>query len=231
MPNKTIAFCTPGASFSDNWVSAWTSLCFYCAQNGIGVAHMPAKFHNVHGVRDLCLSVNMGHEGQKPFNGDLKYDYILWIDSDQVWTNEDFQKLLDADEDIVCGWYSLNGTNGHGICIGWFDEQVLLEKSGMPCMTKRELMTAQRNPKGLIDLASVHPEYGFPWIGMGFMLVKQGVYEKIPYPWHYDNNIHIGDIISNRGDDISFCKKAHEAGFKIHVHPDVRIAHEKMVLL
>jgi hypothetical protein len=227
MPNKTVAFCRPGYQFSSQWVTCWTDLMFYCAQNGIAVIDRPAVFHNIHMVRDMALGVNMGHEGQQPFNGETDYTHIMWIDSDQVWHPAHFQKLLDADEDIVSGWYALNGTTGKGICTGWFDETTLLEKDGMPCLTKSELADAKRNEKGLIDLAAIHPEYGHPWMGLGFTLIKRGVFEKIPYPWFYDDCIKIGDIIANRGDDISFCRKAHEAGFRIYLHPEVRVGHEK----
>lgn len=228
---KTIAFCRPGGSYTSDWVGCWTDLMFYCAQKGIAVIDRPAVFHNIHMVRDQAVGVNLGREGQKPFNGELDYDYIMWIDSDQIWDNRDFQRLLDADEDIVSGWYALNGTSGQGVCTGWYDEPTLLEKEGMPCMTKKEIATAEVTEKGLIDLAAVHPEYGHPWTGMGFMLVKKGVLESIPYPWFYSEEcIKIGNIIGNRGDDISFCKKAHEAGYKIYLHPGVRVGHQKLTI-
>jgi len=226
-----VAFCRPGFSYSSNWVGCWTDMMFYCAKNKIAVIDRPATFHNIHMVRDMCLDINLGVEGNEPFNKDLDYTHIMWIDSDQIWTPEQLQTLIDHDEDIVSGWYALSGTNGAGICAGWFDSKVLLKKGGMPCITQQELSDAPKNEKGLVDLMKVHPEYEFPWVGMGFMLIKYGVFEKIPYPWFYDDCIRIGNIIGNRGDDISFCKKAHEAGFKIYIDPALRVGHEKMVIL
>lgn len=228
-PEYNIAFCRPGATFTTKWVRCWTNLAFYCAQNGIGFVDCPATFHNIHMVRDMCLNVNVATKDVKPFHGELDYTHMMWIDSDQVWQNEDFQKLLDADEDIVCGGYAMNGTEGRvGICAGWYDPKVLEEKKGMPIMKKSEFVNAVRNEKGLIDLGAIHPEYEFPFIGMGFMLVKKGVFESIEYPWFFDDNIRVGDIISNSGDDITFCKKATRAGYKIYLHPEVRVGHQKL---
>ena len=226
-----IAFARPGWSYSSDWVSCWTDMMFYCAQKGIEVIDCPASFHNIHMVRDMALGINMGRVGQKPFNGDLDYTHILWIDSDQIWNTDDLQKLIDADEDIVSGWYTLSGTSGQGVCIGWCDVPTLIQKGGMLCMTKKEVKEARRNSKGLVDLASFNPQYEHPWIGMGFMLMKRGVLEKIPYPWFYDDCIRAGSIIGNRGDDITFCKKAHEAGFRLYLHPEVRVGHQKSVVL
>lgn len=226
-----IAFARPGWNYTTDWVSCWTETMFYCIQNGIEVIDCPASFHNIHMVRDMVLGVNMGRVGQKPFNGELDYDYIMWLDSDQIWKPEQIQKLIDADEDIVSGWYSLGGTNGQGACIGWCDVPTLISKGGMPCMTMKEVKDARRNSKGLVDLASFNPQYEHPWIGMGFMLMKRGVLEKIPYPWFYDNNIIAGDIIGNRGDDITFCKKAHEAGFRLYLMPEVRVGHQKLAVM
>lgn len=200
---------------------------FYCADKGIGVIDRGASFHNIHMVRDMCLDVQMGSKDAKPFNGKLDYTHIMWIDSDQVWRNRHFQMLLDADEDIVCGWYRINGLGDKGICAGWYDEKSLIEKNGMPLLSDTLLKEAPRNEKGLIDLGAVAPQYGFPWTGFGFVLIKRGVFESIPYPWFYDDNIRLGNLISNRGDDISFFKKAHEAGHKVYLHPDCRVGHEK----
>lgn len=226
-----IVFCRPGGSFSSDWVGCWTETVFHCVNKGIEFVDSPAVFHNIHMVRDLCLDINMGHIGEVPFKGKLDYTHLMWIDSDQIWTPEQIQKLIDHDEDIVCGWYAMNGTNGKGLCVGWFDEKVYVEKEGMPMMKPSELENAERNEKGLIDLHTVHPEYGHPWIGMGFMLVKKGVFEKLEYPWFYDDCVRHSNLIGNRGDDISFCKKAHEAGFKIYLDPEVRVGHQKLVVL
>ena len=226
-----IAFARPGASYSSAWLDCWNNTMFYCINNGIEVIDCPAVFHNIHMVRDMCLGINVGRIGQKPFNGELDYTHILWIDSDQIWKPEHLQRLIDADEDIVSGWYTISGTDGRGICAGWYDKKVLEEKGGMPCVTSKDLSAPVINPKGLVDLKAMHPEWEHPWVGMGFMLVKRGVFESIPYPWFFDDCIRVGDVIGNRGDDITFCGKATEAGYRIYIDPKVRVGHQKLAVL
>ena len=46
---------------------------------------------------------------QKPFGGKLFYDYMMWIDSDIVFTSKDFFKLVDMKKDIASGWYAQPG--------------------------------------------------------------------------------------------------------------------------
>lgn len=225
----TVAFCRPGSSFSSQWVGCWTDMMFHCAKNGIAVIDRPGVHHNIHSVRDLCLDIDKGRINEKPFKGELDYTHLMWIDSDQIWTPEQFQRLLDADKDIVCGWYVLTGTEDV-ICAGWYDEEVFEDKGGLPLMKRRELRDAPRDENGLIDLGDVHPEYDYPWTGFGFTLIKKGVFEKIPYPWFFDNLHIVGNHISNMGDDISFFKKAKEAGFKVYLAPDIKVGHQKSVI-
>ena len=52
---------------------------------------------NVYHVRNMCLGgdVTKGAR-QKPFQGNIDYDYIMWIDSDMVFKPEDFTALINT---------------------------------------------------------------------------------------------------------------------------------------
>jgi len=70
------------------------------------------------------------------------------------------------------------------------------------------------------------------WAGMGFMLIKKGVFEKIEPPWFQTRTI---DIDTKKDqfvtEDIYFCQRAREAGFKIWINPEVAVGHMKEHLL
>ena len=44
---------------------------------------------------------------QKPFQGKVDYDVIVWIDSDIIFTPEDVFKLLDSPHDVTAGVYMM----------------------------------------------------------------------------------------------------------------------------
>lgn len=59
-------------------------------------------------------------------------------------------------------------------------------------------------------------------LGLGFMLIRRRVFEKVPRPWFA--RIYSGETEANRGvmtEDYFFCLKAREAGFKVWCDLDV----------
>ena len=65
---------------------------------------------------------------------------------------------------------------------------------------------------------------------MGFMLVKKGVFESLAYPWFRPLEKRIGDMTDFTMEDVSFCLRAKEKGFKVYIDPQVRLGHEKRVI-
>lgn len=63
--------------------------------------------------------------------------------------------------------------------------------------------------------------------GMGFMLVKRGVFESLDYPWFRPIEKRIGTMVDFTMEDVAFCLTAKEKGYKILVDPRVRVGHEK----
>ena len=91
----TIVVCIPGNSFSSEFFIRWTIFLQYCQQKGIKLILSQQHSNNIYYVRNMCLGGNtiLGIN-QKPFNSKIEYDYILWIDSDIIFTPEQFEKLI-----------------------------------------------------------------------------------------------------------------------------------------
>ncbi len=105
-----ILFCLPGREFSGRFLQCWTNLLGYCYNNGHSVIYSQKYSCNIYYARNMCLGGNiLAGENQKPFGNKLDYDYMMWIDSDIVFTPQQFQKLLDHKEDIVSGIYKMDG--------------------------------------------------------------------------------------------------------------------------
>ena len=77
---------------------------------------------NVYHVRNMCLGgdVTKGAR-QKPFQGNAKYDYLVWIDTDIVFCFNDLKKLLESKYDVTTGIYTYNGTNNITNLVQKFD--------------------------------------------------------------------------------------------------------------
>jgi len=205
-----IIFCIPGNSFSNRFLKCWTNLARELHKKNIEYELLSQYIPNVYKVRSLLLGADRKFgQYQAPWQGKKNYDYIMWIDSDQVFELNDFFKLLRHDKDIVSGLYlrKPQGDTLNDIPI----EFACFNENG------ERLYTSEVNGE-LIKVWSN---------GMGWMLVKKGVFEKIEYPW-------FGPIIEGlgfHGEDVSFQIRAKDVGFDSYVDTSIIVGHEKEVVL
>ena len=205
-----VVFCIPGNSFSNRFLKCWTNLTRELHKKDIEYELLSQYIPNVYKVRSLLLGADRKFgQYQTPWQGKKDYDYIMWIDSDQVFEPNDFFKLLEHDKDIVSGLYlrKPRSDNLNDITI----EFACFNEDG------KKLYTNEVNGE-LIKVWSN---------GMGWMLIKKGVFEKIEYPW-------FGPIIEGlgfHGEDVSFQLRARDSGFESYVDTSIVVGHEKGVIL
>ena len=205
-----VVFCIPGNNFSNRFLKCWTNLTKELHKRDIEYELINEYIPNIYQVRGLLLGANHQYgPTQHPWQGKKDYDYIMWIDSDQVFEPNDFFKLLEHDKDIVSGLY-LRKPQGDTL------NDVPIE---FACFNEngKRLYTNEVNGE-LIKVWSN---------GMGWMLVKKGVFEKIEYPW-------FGPIIEGlgfHGEDVSFQLRAKDVGFDSNVDTSIIVGHEKEVVL
>lgn len=210
----TVVFCLPGSNFSGLFLECWTELVSYCLSNGIRPLYSRKQSCNIYYVRNMCLGANvMLGEHQKPFDGKLEYDYLMWIDSDIIFHPTQFTKLLSHKEDIVSGLYLMEDQKQYATVKVWDDD--FFKKHGT---FQFMAPTDMKDQKSLIDVS---------YTGMGFMLVKKGVFESMTYPWFKPLEKRVGDMVDFTMEDVSFCLRAQELGFKIKIDPEVRVGHYK----
>ncbi|MGA1870541.1 MAG: glycosyltransferase family 2 protein [bacterium] len=156
-------------------------------------------------------------KNQKPFDGKVYYDYIMWIDSDIIFTVEQFQKLLIHKKDIMSGLYYMEGGRQFATVADWDEEY--FKKNGYFKFLQNE------------DIDREKDKIEVSYTGMGFMLVKSGVFESMEYPWFRPINMKIGEMVDFTMEDVAFCIRAKEKGYKIYVDPNVIVGHEKRIIL
>jgi GT2 family glycosyltransferase len=87
----------------------------------------------------------------------------------------------------------------------------------------RFLTPADLNGKGeLLEVA---------YAGMGFMLVKRGVFEQMDYPWFRPIEKTIGKAVDFTMEDVTFCLRVRETGSPVMVDPAVTVGHMKSTIL
>ena len=212
-----IIFCLPGNSYSGNFLKCWHELTVFCLNNNINPILSQNYSCNIYYSRTLCLGGNstLG-ELQKPFNNKIDYDYLMWIDSDVIFKPSDLMQLLSHQLDIVSGLYLTHSGNTYATVKDW------------------DVDTYKQN--GRFDFLTLHDIkndslFEVSYTGFGFILIKNGVFETIKYPWFKPRFIEMDHITEFTMEDVTFCLEAKEAGFQIMIDPTVKLGHEKMQVL
>jgi len=115
------------------------------------------------------------------------------------------KSLIEMNKDIASGLYFMRGEP--------YDPVFFILKDGKRCVPK----PIPRNQIMEID-----------GVGLGCLLVKREVIEKMiksnELIFEFEQKI-VGDEVKGRSEDIFFCEKAKEAGFKIYLNTDLVCGH------
>ena len=175
---KQIVFCLPGRGCSYTFLKNFVQLCFDMVQNGNGIQISQDYSSMVNFARCKVLGANvLRGPDQIPWDGKLKYDYQLWIDSDIVFDTNKFWQLIDLaipeegeEKEIVAGWYATE--DGHTTSVAhWLSEEEFAKNGGVMNHETVESISKRRKP------------FTVDYTGFGWVLIKNGVFEGLKYPW------------------------------------------------
>lgn len=222
MENRPIRVicCLPGNSYSGTFLRNWTTFIETCARRNVDLILSQQYSCNIYYSRNMCLGGSaVDGVKQKPFRGTVNYDYLLWVDSDIIFTFDQFEKLISHKIDIVSGLY--------------FTES--MRDPTYATVKDWNVDTYRSNGRFDFlkpgDITDANP-FEVSYTGFGFMLIKKGVFENIEYPWFKPRFIDMGnDIHEFTMEDVTFCLEAKEAGYKIIVDPTVVVGHEKKYVI
>jgi hypothetical protein len=196
-----VAFCTPtldgNCHYSRTHVWSMTSLHIRYVMNVIG--------ENTYLDYGRNRVVTIAKEKAVERFGRLP-DYYLWLDQDNVFPPKLFMDLYLHDKDIVSASYARK-TNWDW-CFKPTNEYKDWEN-------RRESLK-----DGLIECR---------YIGFGAVLIKGRVFEEIPVPWFKQDTQwvkHNGQrMIHEVGEDVWFCDRAREKGYKVYVDVNCHVGH------
>jgi len=215
LEGKSVVLCLPGATYSGNFLTNLISLCMYIQEQGgrFGISQNHSSMVNFARCKVAGADVTKG-KNQAPFGG-RDYDYMMWIDSDIFFRNEDFQALVDMDVDVASGWYNQPG--GTSPVVERMDDQYF-EANGTYEFIKEEDMGKRENI------------FNADYIGFGWVLIKKGVFERMEYPWFAPKLRVLPNGIQDMcSEDVAWCMDAKKLEIPIWVDPKVRVGHEKVL--
>ena len=216
---KSLVFCMPGRGCSYVFLKNFVQMAFDLVQHGVSIQISQDYSSMVNFARCKCLGANvLRGPDQIPWDGKLKYDYQLWIDSDIVFKTEQLLQLVLMDKDIAAGWYMTEDGQTTSVA-HWLDEDNFRNNGGVMNHETGETMSKRKKP------------FTVDYTGFGWVLIKNGVWEheEMKYPWFAPKMqvFESGDVQDMCGEDVSFCLDAQEAGFDIWADPRIRVGHEK----
>jgi hypothetical protein len=216
VPHVNVIICTPGHSVMSGYLRSLLDTIAALSSKNITFAFSNEYASHVANAREATL--NGGKENDlydtRPFKGQVTYDKLFWIDSDITWTPEDFMKLYESDKDIISGAYLL--ATG--------------EVTAYPKISQKSFSFDEINEmKDVVEIEGA---------GFGFIAVKSGVFESLSRPWFQTATLIYKDpetdketIVHITGEDISWCKRVLDNGYKIYLDPTVKLIHTKTVRL
>lgn len=214
-----IIFCIPGNTFSREFLLAWTELIGYMQRFGHQILLSNNYDANIYYARLKCLGVDVLRGiNQKPYNSEIDYDFLMWIDSDVIFKPEDIMKLINYNLDIVSGCYIMRDNQNYPI-VEKLDYDYFLKHSSFKFISRQDI----QNKTKLFEVA---------YVGFGFLCIKKGVFEAMKYPYFEPVKMILNENIQDyASEDVSWCINIRKLGFKIFVDPTVIVGHEKTLLL
>ena len=254
---KAIVFCLPGRGVSYTFLKNFVQLCFDLVQAGASIQISQDYSSMVNFARCKCLGANvLRGPNQIPWDGKLKYDYQLWIDSDIVFNSEKFcQLVLDAipeeaitqepvtqkvkgedgkeTEQTVGYNLKVDSEKEREIVAGWYCTEDGRTTSVAHWLEEDDFRSngGVMNHETIESISKRKKPFTVDYTGFGWLLIKNGVFEHegMPYPWFAPKMqvFESGEVQDMCGEDVSFCLDAKEACFEIWCDPRIRVGHEK----
>jgi GT2 family glycosyltransferase len=136
------------------------------------------------------------------------YDFILYVDSDQIVPSNTLVKLLDCKSMVAAGW-SMMALGDKRTNISRFNTE----------RNFYDFFNADQMPEGVVQVDA---------IGFSAVLVDVAVFDKISYP--YFDYVEFPNKTS-LSEDLYFCDQLRKCGIPIHCDTSLRISHIKQVFI
>lgn len=224
---KKVVIGLPGNSFSSKFIVSWTSsLNTLWETNKYDIIVSPGVSSFVPFARMQTLGLsNLRGIDQKAFDG-MEYDVFVSIDSDIVFTAQNLIDLIEAtsEKDVVAGYYRMNDLKNLAVVKDW--DINYFKKTGTFKYLQQEDIEQLKSEK-FVKVA---------YCGMGFIALTKTAIDSLSYPYFHTELQEFkgqdGKLIRELcSEDVSFCKNLEKEGFEINIMPNLRVGHEKALII
>jgi len=229
-PKKRIIIGVPGDSFTSNFLIAWTRTLYTLWESNkyeVIIAPGTSSFVSFARMKTMGLDVLRGKD-QKPYNG-LEYDVYITIDSDIVFSPEQLLELI-ANTDIhpvVSGYYMMSDVKHFAVVKEWNTEY--FAETGSFEFLSPEHISKWKEETG----AKFMP---VNYVGMGFFACRKEVLDSLKYPYFNAELQRITkadgtELVDICSEDVAFCKNIYAAGYSVYLNTELRVGHEKRLIV
>ena len=227
---KKIIFAIPGDTFSSKFLLSWTATLnalWESKKYDLVISTGISSYVTFARMQTLGLDVLRGI-GQKPFDN-MDFDVWISIDSDIIFTPQQVIDLIEATSihPVVSGMYRMSNLTSYAIVKDWNTDY--FAKNG-----KFEFLTPEDVEKWKKETSLKFLPVSYA--GMGFFAVTREVLKKMNYPYF---NAEMQEIITEDGkilrdlcsEDVAFCKNIQKLGYSIVIDTDIRVGHNKLIVI
>jgi len=176
--------------FPDTFKCIWDAM---KATKGYEIDFETVRGYSVDRARNLCVHKAI----------EAGADWILFVDSDMTFEPDFLAKLLEWDEDVVMGYYDHREKDG-GENGGRTNLCKLGQISYMEQITVDEMDDAWGEGYDLVEVKGG---------GLGFCLMKVGIFQRFMYPWFDFVEYGDGQCLS---EDLFFAEQCKRAGIRLY---------------
>jgi len=227
---KKIIFGLPGDTFSSKFLLSWTATInalWESKKYDIIVSTGVSSYVTFARMQTLGLDVMRGIS-QKPFDN-MDFDVWITIDSDVIFTPQQVMDLIESTEvhPVVSGMYRMSNLTSYAIVKDW-DTEYFAKNGTFKFITPDEV--TQWKTETSLKYMPVN------YTGMGFFAMTRDVLRKMSYPYF---NADLQEIITDEGkilrdlcsEDVAFCKNIQKLGIPIVINTDIRVGHNKLIVI
>lgn len=207
---ESLAICIPGETFSGAWVSTFMQMFTNIASK------VNVQVFNVWSSNPSVTRQALSHA---VLSNEKKFDYVLWIDDDNLLNAEHVDRMMNAFRayptiDLVAGWCSVTrefyDLGDNVVSCGTFTKEGRCAHD----ITEQDMTDAN----GLVHIE---------WTGFPGVMMRYGLLQRLTpraFVPIFDDSLEWGFF----GEDASFSKRACQQGAVMVADPKIKIPHIKL---